>query len=68
MQDWGPNWKEKSTTCALGSLSEQEKAAKSQSCDQNGATLWWQMWLNVGMTERTTMITDIKMMDILHLM
>ena len=47
-------------------MSEQEKAAKSQSHDQNGATLWWQMWLAVGMTERITMIMDTKKMDILY--
>ena len=33
------NEERKSTTCAMGSLSEQEKAMKSQSCDQNGVTL-----------------------------
>ena len=39
MQDQGPKQTEKSTTRAMGSLSEQEKAMKSQSHDQNGATL-----------------------------
>ena len=39
MQDRGPKQTEKSTTHAMGSLSEQEKAAKSQSHDQNGVTL-----------------------------
>ena len=66
MQDQGPKQREKSTTHAMGSLSEQEKAMKSQSHDQNGATLWWQMWLDVGTTERMTTITDTKMTDILH--
>ena len=39
MQDQGPKQREKCTTHAMCSLSEQEKAVKNQPCDQNGVTL-----------------------------
>ena len=37
-----------------------KRPQKTSHGDQNGVTLWWQMWLVVHMTENTITITDTK--------